>query len=106
MVSPAITSRVADVSSVKAYGRRAFAASLPEMLRSRTDQLVMVAVAQPAMLGVYAVATSVAAVAELLALTANQLAFPRFVTSARLRSVGGRLALGGAVVSAVSCCPS
>lgn len=92
-------------SDLRSYGRRSFYASLPYLLASRVDQLVLASFADPAILGVYAVAVSVAAVADVAAVTVNQLAFPRFMADAEALGRSRVLAISGIGVTCIVVMP-
>jgi O-antigen/teichoic acid export membrane protein len=88
-----------DLSALRSYGRGVTIAAVPSVLRGRIDQLVLGIVAAPSELGVYAVAVSLAAVAEVIVVTADQVLFPRFVAQPRLAARARGLA-----VTASACC--
>ncbi|NYG54700.1 O-antigen/teichoic acid export membrane protein [Nocardioides perillae] len=102
---PLVPDDATPVGEMKSYGRRSLMSSLPAMLRGRTDQLVLAAVAAPSVLGVYAVAASVAAVADVVSVTVGQLAFPRFVEDARLRTKARRLATTAIALTLIAIIP-
>lgn len=74
-----------DGAEMRAYGRRIVFITVPSLLGQRVDQLVMGLVLAPAQLGIYAVAVSVASVAEVMRSTIEQIAFPKFAANAQLR---------------------
>ena len=67
------------LSDVRAYGRRLLVASLPAQLAPRIDGLLLGALFASELLGVYAVATSIAGIVLVLAITLDQVLFPRWV---------------------------
>lgn len=95
-----------DVAALRSYGRGVTVASAPSMVRGRIDQLVLGIVAAPSQLGVYAVAVSLAAVAEVLVVTMDQLLFPRFVAHPELASRARGIALAAGACGMVLVLPA
>ncbi|SDR88427.1 Membrane protein involved in the export of O-antigen and teichoic acid [Actinopolymorpha singaporensis] len=60
------------------YGRRLVLATLPQRIGPRLDQLLLGLLFAPAVLGVYSVATSIAAVVLMIGTSLDQVLFPRF----------------------------
>lgn len=74
-----------DPAVMRRFGRLLIAANLPNMANQRLDQLVMGAVAAPAMLGIYSVAASVVSVIMLVGTSIEQILFPRFAAGSLSR---------------------
>ena len=66
-----------DIPEVRSYGRNLVFANLPSMANQRLDQLLLGLAASPQLLGIYAVAVSIAGVVQMLGTTLEQVLFPR-----------------------------
>lgn len=97
----AADNEVVDKAMLKRYGRRMVLVGLPGLVNQRLDQLMMVFLAPAAALGTYSVAVSVAAVAEILKLSVEQILFPRFVADRSLIAFARTAAILGIVASGI-----
>jgi O-antigen/teichoic acid export membrane protein len=113
---PAAASAVdahAEVPTLRGYGLRLTLSNIPHLVSQRLDQLLLALLAEPSMLGKYAVAVSVASVLQVIGLTLEQVLFPRFAARPNrsrialmptLLAVCGTTALAGALL--VACADS
>ena len=75
----------AEIPEVRSYGRNLVFANLPSIANQRLDQLLLGIAASPQVLGIYAVAVSIAGVVQMLGTTLEQVLFPR-LTAGTVRS--------------------
>jgi len=68
------------VTASRRYGRRLVLANIPYMANQRLDQLLLGLLAAPAVLGVYAVAVSFAALVQIVGTSVEQVLFPRMAS--------------------------
>lgn len=80
---------VAIAREVAAYGARAQLGNLLWLVNLRLDFLVLAAIAGPAELGIYAVATKVAELMRLPATAMNYVLYPRFASQTRIEAARG-----------------
>lgn len=95
---------LALASPLTRYGAGQLAASVPGVVTGRLDQLVLSVAVAPALLGHYAVATSLAALAVPLASALGSVAFPRIAADSLSTHTVGRLqwrAVGASAAVAV-----
>ncbi|TCJ30218.1 lipopolysaccharide biosynthesis protein [Nocardioides jejuensis] len=99
---------VVDHAAVRAYGSKLTLALLPQQLGPRVDQLLLPLLVSPAALGVYAVAAAIASIVLTVAVTLEQVLFPRLVAERSGRrnlllligAVAGLAVLGSVVIAA------
>lgn len=75
-----------EVEDARAFGRGLFAATIPQFVNQRLDQLLLGLLFAPQLLGVYAVAVSIAGVLQTAGNTLEQVLFPRLVSGSTSRS--------------------
>nr|WP_269091178.1 oligosaccharide flippase family protein [Actinopolymorpha cephalotaxi] len=77
------------------YGRRLVLATLPQRIGPQLDQLLLGLFLAPAVLGVYSVATSIAAVVLMIGTSLDQVLFPRFSAGQFSRPALAKAVAGG-----------
>lgn len=92
-----------DAIVVSRFGKKLMIAMLPAMLNPRIDQMLMSLVMSAETLGVYSVAVSVSSVLLAVAISVDQVVYPRFVSGAsdlsRVRQLAGAILLGCLLLS-------
>lgn len=80
-----------DTREVRAFGRRLVVANLPYLANQRLDQLMLGLLVAPAVLGIYAVAVSVAAIVQMVGVSLEQILFPRMASGAVGSDIVGKV---------------